>query len=95
MEHSYLSEHSNLTEPRQNQTLVETKDKNVLAGTEYSGTAAGEREEKSLVFGNEVPEDKFTSCKPRGNDPRSLIIQFQFHYNYVVSSWKISQTLVL
>ena len=59
--------------------LVETKDKNVLAGTEYSGTAAAKREE-SLVFGNEVPEDKFTSCKPRGNDPRSLIIQFQCHY---------------
>ena len=38
------------------------------------------REEKSLVFGDEVPEDKFTSCKPRGNDPRSLIIQVQCHY---------------
>ena len=52
--------------------------KHVLAGTEYSGSAAAaRREEKSLVFGDEVPEDKFTSCKPRGNDPRSLIIQFQ------------------
>ena len=58
--------------------LVETKDKNVLAGTEYSGTAAGEREEKSLVFGNEVPEDKFTSCKLHGKDQRSLIIPINF-----------------
>jgi len=47
--------------------------KHVLAGNEYSGSAAAaRREEKSLVFGDEVPEDKFTSCKPRGNDPRSL-----------------------
>ena len=57
--------------------LVETKDKNVLAGTEYSGTAAAKREE-SLVFGNEVPEDKFTSCKLHGKDQRSLIIPINF-----------------
>merc|ERR1712203_417156 len=47
--------------------------KHVLAGIEYSGSAAAaRREEKSLVFGDEVPEDKFTSYKPRGSDPRSL-----------------------
>ena len=56
--------------------LVETKDKNVLAGTEYSGTAAAKQE--SLVFGNEVPEDKFTSCKLHGKDQRSLIIPINF-----------------
>jgi len=31
-----------------------------------------EREEKALYFGDEVDEKKYTSCKPRGNDPRSL-----------------------
>jgi len=45
--------------------------KHVLAGSEYSAAALG-REEKALVFGNQVDETKFTSCKPRGNDPRSL-----------------------
>jgi hypothetical protein len=45
--------------------------KHVLAGSEYSATAAG-REEKALYFGDEVDEKKYTSCKPRGNDPRSL-----------------------
>ena len=43
--------------------------KHVLAGSEYSATAAG-REEKALYFGDEVDEKKYTSCKPRGNDPR-------------------------
>merc|ERR1712212_1439315 len=45
--------------------------KHVLAGNEYSAAAA-QREEKALVFGNDVEEEKYTSCKPRGNDPRSL-----------------------
>jgi len=45
--------------------------KHVLAGSEYSAAAA-QREEKALVFGNDVEEEKYTSCKPRGNDPRSL-----------------------
>merc|ERR1712210_333059 len=36
------------------------------------GTGAAGREEKALYFGDEVDEKKFTSCKPRGNDPRSL-----------------------
>jgi len=45
--------------------------KHVLAGSEYSAAAAA-REEKALVFGDQVDEKKYTSCKPRGNDPRSL-----------------------
>jgi len=45
--------------------------KHVLAGSEYSA-ATGVREEKALVFGDNVDEKKYTSCKPRGNDPRSL-----------------------
>jgi len=36
----------------------------------HQGTAAAKQE--SLVFGNEVPEDKFTSCKLHGKDQRSL-----------------------
>merc|ERR1711971_1175540 len=44
--------------------------KHVLAGSEYS--AAVQREEKALVFGNGVGEEKYTSCRTRGNDPRSL-----------------------
>merc|ERR1719391_1835044 len=44
--------------------------KHVLAGSEYSAAAAAE--EKALVFGDHLDEKKFTSCKPRGNDPRSL-----------------------
>jgi len=46
--------------------------KHVLAGSEYSAAAAAGREEKALVFGDQLDEKKFTSCKPRGNDPRSL-----------------------
>jgi len=45
--------------------------KHVLAGSEYSA-AAVQREEKALVFGNDVEEEKYTSCRLRGNDPRSL-----------------------
>jgi len=45
--------------------------KHVLAGSEYSAAAAG-RVEKSLVFGDQLEEEKYTGCKPRGNDPRSL-----------------------
>merc|ERR1719167_1615600 len=46
--------------------------KHVLAGSEYSAAAAAGREEKALIFGDQLDEKKFTSCKPRGNDPRSL-----------------------
>ena len=45
--------------------------KHVLAGSEYSAAAAA-REEKALVFGDQVDEKKYTSCKPRGNDTRFL-----------------------
>jgi len=45
--------------------------KHVLAGSEYSA-AVQQREEKALVFGNDVEEEKYTSCRTRGNDPRSL-----------------------
>merc|ERR1719234_375278 len=44
--------------------------KHVLAGSEYS--AAVQQREKALVFGNDVEEEKYTSCRTRGNDPRSL-----------------------
>merc|ERR1719234_2255440 len=45
--------------------------KHVLAGSEYSA-AVQQREQKALVFGNDVEEEKYTSCRTRGNDPRSL-----------------------
>merc|ERR1712126_312986 len=37
--------------------------KHVLAGSEYSGSAAAQRDERALVFGDDVPADKFRSCK--------------------------------
>jgi len=46
--------------------------KHVLAGSEYSGSAAAQRDERALVFGDDVPADKFRSCKKHGSDPRSL-----------------------
>merc|ERR1712107_392470 len=46
--------------------------KHVLAGSEYSGSAASQRDERALVFGDDVPADKFRSCKKHGSDPRSL-----------------------
>ena len=44
--------------------------KHVLAGSEYSGSAAAQRDERALVFGDDVPADKFRSCKKHGSDPR-------------------------
>merc|ERR1711874_890920 len=46
--------------------------KHVLAGSEYSVSAAAQRDERALVFGDDVPADKFRSCKKHGSDPRSL-----------------------
>ena len=60
--------------------------KHVLAGSEYLA-ATGVREEKALVFGDNVDEKKYTSCKPRGNDPRFSFLALLPLYLKCIFPW--------
>lgn len=48
--------------------------KHVLAGSEYSSSLGGVREQRVLgsLLGDSVPADKYKSCREQGADARSL-----------------------